>query len=245
MSLTEVLSNTGAIVPKQDISEGIKEFTYLTDETGERAREMIKFEPPEHKSTQRLWAIHGTHQNGHLYLYYHRITMDQKLDVFETFQLDGIEDLVPEIMRLYRSGEGFFNAQWNGAYPAWPADSARAAIQLGGAGHVADWLHGLAKSTNQGPPGQAHMVEEAVPAIDGGARKAPPQFPYLIDWSCSSAGAWCELVIESIFGVDVASDGSVSVESALEYFDPDARLVGLSVGGVAYDADAAGAQKRG
>lgn len=26
-------------------------------------------EPPEHKSTQRLWAIHGTHQNGSLYLW--------------------------------------------------------------------------------------------------------------------------------------------------------------------------------
>ena len=90
LSLTEVLSNTGAIVPKQDISDGIKEFTYLTEPDGKRARQLIAFEPPEHKSTQRLWAIHGTHQDGALYLYYHRITMDQKLDVFETFQLDGM-----------------------------------------------------------------------------------------------------------------------------------------------------------
>ena len=78
LSLTEVLSNTGAIVPKQDISDGIKEFTYLTEPDGKGARQLIAFEPPEHKSTQRLWAIHGTHQNGSLYLYYHRITMDQK-----------------------------------------------------------------------------------------------------------------------------------------------------------------------
>ncbi|WP_246043228.1 hypothetical protein [Tessaracoccus massiliensis] len=90
LSLMEVLSNTGAIVPLQDISDGIKDFTYLTGPDGRRARQMIAFEPPEHKSTQRLWAIHGTHQNGSLYLYYHRITMDQKLDVFETFQLDGM-----------------------------------------------------------------------------------------------------------------------------------------------------------
>lgn len=157
-------------------------------------------------------------------------------------------ELIPEIMRLYLEGEGFFNArhpdgslvpvrhcydfstvgttiagdlsqavraemvqffvdhlrtptwiralsasdpdagfsvrpdhQWNGAYPAWPADSARAAIQLGGAERVAEWLPGLARSANQGPPGQAHMVAEAVAHIDGGARKAPPQFPYLID----------------------------------------------------------------
>ncbi|AQP45587.1 DUF4185 domain-containing protein [Tessaracoccus flavus] len=90
LQLTEVLSNTGAIVPKQDISDGIKEFAYLTEPDGSRARQLIRFEPPEHKSTQRLWAIHGTYQGGHLYLYYHRITMDQKLDVFETFQLDGM-----------------------------------------------------------------------------------------------------------------------------------------------------------
>ena len=90
LSLMEVLSNTGAIVPLQDISDGIKDFTYLTGPDGRRARQMIAFEPPEHKSTQRLWAIHGTHQNGSLYLYCHRITMDQKLDVFETFQLDGM-----------------------------------------------------------------------------------------------------------------------------------------------------------
>ncbi|GAB3818225.1 hypothetical protein GCM10028820_20120 [Tessaracoccus terricola] len=230
----------------------------------------------------------------------------------EAAELERLADeLVPEIMRLYRGGEGFFNArhpdgslvpvrhcydfstvgttiaddlpadvrsemleffeaelrtptwlralsasdpnagfsvrpdhQWNGAYPAWPADSARAAIQLGGADRVAEWLPGLAASANQGPPGQAHMVEEAVPGIDGGARKAPPQFPYLIDWACSSAGAWCELVIESVFGVRAAADGSVTVRSALEHVDPDARLVGLRIGGATYDVDAAGAHRR-
>lgn len=217
------------------------------------------------------------------------------------------EELIPEIMELYREGEGFFNArhpdgtlvpvghcydfstvgttiaddlspevradmvrffdehlrtpswmralsasdgnagfslrpdhQWNGAYPAWPADSARAAIQLGGAALVADWLPGLARTANQGPPGQAHMVEEAVAPIDGGARKAPPQYPYLIDWSCSSAGAWCELVVESIFGVRRHADGSVTAEPELEHFDPGARLVGLRIAGRSYDVDAGG-----
>lgn len=85
-----MLFNTGAIVPKQDISDGIKQFIYLAEPDGRSARQLIRFEPPEHTSTQRLWAIHGTHQGGHLYLYYHRITIDQKFDVFETFQLDGM-----------------------------------------------------------------------------------------------------------------------------------------------------------
>lgn len=133
--------------------------------------------------------------------------------------------------------------QWNGAYPAWPADSARAAIQLGGPELVADWLPGLARTANQGPPGQAHMVEEAVPGIDGGARKAPPQFPYLIDWSCSSAGAWCELVIESIFGVRRHADGTVTACPELAHFDPAARLSGLRIAGRTYDIDAQGVHR--
>src|SRR5688572_1178097 len=88
--LTEVLSNTGAIVPLQDISDGVKTFSYLTEPSGARARQLIRFIEPEHRSTQRLWAIHGVHTGGCLYLYYHRITMDPALDVFETFSLDGM-----------------------------------------------------------------------------------------------------------------------------------------------------------
>jgi hypothetical protein len=221
------------------------------------------------------------------------------------------DQLIPEIINLYRRGEGFFNArhpdgtlvpvmhcydfstvgttiahdlpdsarkemvrffvehlrtpswmralsasdsnagfsvrpdhQWNGAYPAWPADSARAAIQLGSPETVAEWLPGLARSTRQGPPGQAHMVEEVVDLVDGGSRKAPPHFPYLTDWACSSAGAWCELVIESIFGVALGPDGSVTARPVLEHFDPEARLIGLRIAGVTYDADADGVRRR-
>ncbi|OYN90319.1 glucosidase family protein [Parenemella sanctibonifatiensis] len=120
--------------------------------------------------------------------------------------------------------------QWNGAYPAWPPDSARSAIELGAAELVADWMVGLARSTRQGPPGQAHFVDEAAPPVEGGARKAPGQWPYLIDWSCSSAGAWCELVLAGVFGVEVPVGGEPTVTSRLSAFDPDARLTGLAVG---------------
>lgn len=88
--LTEVLSNTGAVVPLQDLSSGITDFRYLTDATGSRARQLIEFIPPEHKARQRLWAIHGAQVGGQLYLYYHKITMDPTVDVFETFTLDGM-----------------------------------------------------------------------------------------------------------------------------------------------------------
>jgi hypothetical protein len=85
--------------------------------------------------------------------------------------------------------------QWNGAYPAWPADAARALVALGARPVALAWAEGLARTANQGPPGQAHFVEEAWPAIGGGARKAPPQLPYINDWACSSAGAWVEMVL--------------------------------------------------
>lgn len=135
--------------------------------------------------------------------------------------------------------------QWNGAYPAWPADAARSLVALGAPQVVADWLPGLQRTTRQGPPGQAHFVEEAAPVVDGGARKAPGQFPYLIDWACSSAGAWCELVIGSIFGVEVGVEGSIGVTGVLEHFDRDARLENLVIRGELWHIDAQGARQAG
>ncbi|WP_029136322.1 DUF4185 domain-containing protein [Nakamurella lactea] len=88
--LTEVLSNTGAVVPLQDLSAGVRDFRYLTTPDGTRARQLIGFIPPEHKARQRLWAIHGVQIGDQLYLYYHKITMDPTRDVFETFTLDGM-----------------------------------------------------------------------------------------------------------------------------------------------------------
>ena len=130
--------------------------------------------------------------------------------------------------------------QWNGAYPAWPADAARALFAMGRGDIALDWLPGLAKTANQGPCGQAHFVEEAVPAMAGGARKAPPQYPYLIDWSCSSSGAWVSLVLEGIFGVKVSLDGTVEATPQVAALDPNARLRGLRVGSRSYDITADG-----
>ncbi|MFC7623884.1 hypothetical protein [Microlunatus sp. GCM10028923] len=130
--------------------------------------------------------------------------------------------------------------QWNGAYPAWPADAARALVDLGAPDVALDWLPGLARTANQGPTGQAHFVEEAQPGINGGARKAPPQLPYIIDWSCSSSGAWVALVIESLFGVRVGADGTVTAAPVLAGLDPGAVLHGLRVAGRTYDVHADG-----
>jgi len=130
--------------------------------------------------------------------------------------------------------------QWNGAYPAWPADAARALIQLGAQDVVLGWIDGLSLSTNQGPPGQAHFVSEAMPTVNGGARKAPPQLPYMTDWACSSSGAWVALVLESIFGIDVNVAGVLTAGGCIGDLDPSAVLRGLRVGEQTYDVYAEG-----
>jgi hypothetical protein len=69
----------------------------------------------------------------------------------------------------------------------------------------------------------------------GGARKSPPQFPYLIDWSCSSSGSWVSLILEGVFGLQIGLDGSVAANPQLSTLDPGARLLGLRVGTTTYN----------
>jgi hypothetical protein len=88
--LADVLSNTGAIVPLQDLSDGVREFEHLRLPDGKRPRQLISFLPHEDKATHRLWAIHGACVRDSLYLFYHKITMDPVKDVFEAFTINGM-----------------------------------------------------------------------------------------------------------------------------------------------------------
>jgi len=130
--------------------------------------------------------------------------------------------------------------QWNGAYPAWPSEAAAALYRMGHGDVAAGWFAGLARSTNQGPLGQAHFVETAVEPDAGGARKSPNEWPWINDWTCSSTGSWVSLVIEAIFGVRVGFDGTVEATPQLAEVDPSARLRGLVIRGQRYDVDATG-----
>ena len=130
--------------------------------------------------------------------------------------------------------------QWNGAYTAWPADAARSLVALGEPEVALAWLPGLARTANQGPPAQAHFVEEAQPLINGGARKAPPQLPYINDWACSSAGAYVDLVIESLFGAAPGIGGLGVVDGCVSELDASAVLRGLRVGRRLVDVHADG-----
>jgi hypothetical protein len=130
--------------------------------------------------------------------------------------------------------------QWTGAYPAWPPQAVTGLYRIGRGDLALQWLKGLAKSANQGPFGQAHFVEGAIEPEDGGARKAPPDWPYITDWTCSSNGAWCNTVIESIFGVRATFKDGISARPQFGEFDPTAVLRNLSYQGKQYTVTRAG-----
>jgi len=134
--------------------------------------------------------------------------------------------------------------QWTGAYPAWPPTAAAALYRFGHADLAASWIHGLAASANQGPFGQSHFADGVLPPEAGGALKAPAEQPWINDWTCSSNGAWVDLVVRSVFGVTWGLDGTVTAAPQLAGLDPDARLLGLTVQGRTWDVDGDGAHER-
>ncbi len=124
--------------------------------------------------------------------------------------------------------------QWNGAYPAWPAQAVAGLYRIGRAEMAFEWLKGLACSANQGPFGQAHFVGSAVPTECGGARKAPPDFPYMCDWAVSGGGSWINIFIEGIFGVKATLNKGVTAEPQLAGLAADAELKNLNHQGKRY-----------
>ena len=62
-------SNTGAIVPRQDVSRGIKRFHFLAQENEKRPRQLVPFAAHEDPAVHRVWAIHGVCMGDKIYLY--------------------------------------------------------------------------------------------------------------------------------------------------------------------------------
>jgi hypothetical protein len=90
LDLTHLCSNTAAIVPRQDASQGIKQFRFLAQSGGKRPQQIVPFTEDEDPAVHRVWAVHGTCVGRQLYLFYHRITQLKGVDVFVNFQLDGM-----------------------------------------------------------------------------------------------------------------------------------------------------------
>jgi hypothetical protein len=133
--------------------------------------------------------------------------------------------------------------QWNGAYTAWPALAAAGLYRIGRGDLATPWLQGVARSANQGPFGQCHFVESAMPPDSGGALKAFYEWPYGADWACSSSGSYISTVIEGIFGVRASKFGGISAKPQFAGFDPGAELHNLKYQNELYNVSRNGLTK--
>jgi len=150
-------------------------------------------------------------------------------------------------MRALAQGDA--DATWNirpdhsclGAYAAWPPMTAKGLYKIDSPERITPWLREVAMAGNQGPIGQAHFVEEIYPPVNGGAFKSSEDAPFIEDWCCIAAGAFTELVIDSIFGAELTLSDGIKVNSHLASFDPSARLEGLRYQGSLYTVTKDGA----
>ncbi|HUQ40827.1 MAG TPA: hypothetical protein VM030_11805, partial [Acidimicrobiales bacterium] len=134
--------------------------------------------------------------------------------------------------------------QWTGAYTAWPSETALGLCKVGEGKLAHRWMRGVAQSANQGPFGQAHFVESVGGTDAGGARKAPPDLPYICDWACSAGGSYAKYVLEGVFGVQAGLDGRLRAAPDLDQWDTDARLVDLQYQGRLYTVDRDGVHEQ-
>jgi hypothetical protein len=144
------------------------------------------------------------------------------------------------------------DATWNirpdhsclGAYAAWPPMSGKGLYRIESPAKIAPWLREVARAGNQGPIGQGHFVEDVFPPVNGGARKASEDPPYIEDWCCIAGGAFAELVIDSIFGAELTMSDGIKVQSRLAEFDAGARLEDLPYQGGLWTVTKDGAYKQ-
>ena len=135
---------------------------------------------------------------------------------------------------------------WLGAFAAWPPLTAKALLgaeKPANLNRVAAWIRGLAKSANQGPFGQAHIVESVMPPENGGALKCPSEKPYGNDWCAVAGGSFIDLILEHVFGLTPGLDGALEAHSQLALFDPDAALTGFRYHDALYRVDRHGARR--
>jgi hypothetical protein len=154
-------------------------------------------------------------------------------------------------MRALASGDP--DATWNvrpdhsclGAYAAWPAECAKGLFKVNDLARIAPWLTEVAKAGNQGPLGQAHFTEDVVSPLKGGAYKGSEDAPYIEDWCVIAGGAFTDLVLESIFGLDATLYGGLRATPQLMAFDPHATLERLRYQGSDYSVSASGVARMG
>jgi hypothetical protein len=143
------------------------------------------------------------------------------------------------------------DATWNirpdhsclGAYAAWPPMCAKGLYKCEPSAQIAPWLIEVAKAGRQGPIGQGHFTEDVVPPLYGGAHKASEDAPYIEDWCCISGGAFTDLVIDTIFGIEPTLSDGLRASPKLSEFDSGARLENIHYQGAEYTAGSRGVEK--
>jgi hypothetical protein len=176
------------------------------------------------------------------------LTAQQKQEMARYFH----EQLISQKwMRALSAGDA--DATWNirpdhsclGAYAAWPPMCAKGLYKCEPPGQIAPWLIEVAKAGRQGPIGQGHFTEDVVPPLYGGAHKASEDAPYIEDWCCISGGAFADLVIDTIFGIEPTLYNGLRGTPQLGDFDLGARLENIHYQGAEYAAGSTGIEKIG
>lgn len=118
LALDDKLSNTAAVVPRQDVSQGIQQFKFVTEPDGKRALQVVPFVEDELPSERRIWPVHGLCSGDNVHVFYHMISLIPGVDVFENFNLDG--------MGIARAKVGEWNFERlkapDGTYEFWKGD---------------------------------------------------------------------------------------------------------------------------
>ncbi len=134
--------------------------------------------------------------------------------------------------------------QWTGAYCSWAALALSGLYVAGETDIALDWIKGLAKTSQQGPFGQAHFTESFwQPESNGSALKATSDQPYINDWACVSGCNYLEPIVDSIFGINAGLFGEITAKPKFGKFDAKAELRNINYQGKIYKADKNGVRK--
>ncbi|MEO6002001.1 MAG: hypothetical protein ABIZ04_17895 [Opitutus sp.] len=132
---------------------------------------------------------------------------------------------------------------WCGSYPGWPAVCAEIALRFDPSDRTTQWVRSLARSANQGPFGQAHMMPGPFPDESGGAQKAPLVMPLLAEWAALSGARFTGTVIDAVFGTVFSGSGAVQQKNCrVHHFDPGAKLHHVWKGNSSFTVSAHGVQ---
>jgi len=128
--------------------------------------------------------------------------------------------------------------QWTGAYCSWAALALSGLYVAGEADIAHEWMKGIAKTSRQGPFGQAHFTEVFwQPESNGSALKATSDQPYINDWACVSGCNYLEPIVDSLFGINAGLFGEITAKSQFGKFDGGAELRNINYQGKKFNAD--------